>query len=95
MRWEYHPPFHDALNNIAIVLPDVYTVVGGNLVRGAIAVPDAGYQITHPIFAASIAPTPLLTATQARLPQELHRSQKSSIAPRIGFAGGHPAMARR
>jgi len=86
MRWEYHPPFHDALNNIAVLMPDIYSVVNGSLVRGAIAVPDAGYQITHPIFAASIAPTPILTASQAGIPQELHRSQKSSFAPRIGFA---------
>jgi hypothetical protein len=86
MRWEFHPPFHDALNNIAVVLPDAYSIVNGSLVRGAVAVPDAGYQITHPIFAASIAPTPILTASQAGLPQELHRSQKSSFAPRIGFA---------
>jgi hypothetical protein len=67
-------------------MPDINSVVNGSLVRGAIVVPDAGYQITHPIFAASIAPTPILTASQAGIPQELHRSQKSSFAPRIGFA---------
>jgi len=86
MRWEYHPPFHDALKNIAIVMPDVYSVVNGGLLRGAVAVPNAGLQLVHPLFAASIAPTPILTATQAGLPQQLHRSQKSSFAPRIGFA---------
>src|SRR5262249_43702683 len=72
--------------NIAVLMPDMYSVINGSLVRGAIAVPDAGYKITHPIFAASIAPTPILTASQAGIPQELHRSQKSSFAPRIGFA---------
>ena len=86
MRWEYHPPFHDALNNIAVLMPDYIRSSTAASCAGAIAVPDAGYQITHPIFAASIAPTPILTATQAGLPQELHRSQKSSFAPRIGFA---------
>src|SRR6266850_5581589 len=86
MRWEYHPPFTDVLNNIAVVLPDVYSVVNGTFVRGAIAVPDNGYVLTHPFFAASLAPTPILTATQAGIPQQLHRSDKSSFAPRIGFA---------
>jgi hypothetical protein len=86
MRWEYHPPFRDVLNNIAVVLPDVYTVINNSLVRGAIAVPDDGYDLTHPLFAASLAPTPILTASQAGIPQELHTSQKTSFAPRIGFA---------
>ena len=40
MRWEYHPPFVDRLNNIAVVLPDVYSIVNGAFVRGAVAVPD-------------------------------------------------------
>ncbi|HSU87181.1 MAG TPA: TonB-dependent receptor, partial [Terriglobia bacterium] len=86
MRWEYHPPFDDRLHNIAVVKPDVYTVVNGSLVHGAIVVPDAGYALTHPLFAASIAPTPILTAGQAGIPQELHTSPKTSFAPRIGFA---------
>jgi hypothetical protein len=86
MRWEYHPPFTDRLNNIAIIKPDVYTVANGTLVHGAAVVPDAGYSLTHPLFAASIAPTPILTASQAGIPQELHTSPKTSFAPRIGFA---------
>ena len=86
MRWEYHPPFRDKLENIAVFLPDVYSVVNGVQVHGAVAVPDKGYSIIHPLFAATIAPTPILTATQAGLPQSLHTSQRSSFAPRIGFA---------
>jgi hypothetical protein len=86
MRWEYHPPFVDRLNNIAVVLPDVYSIVNGAFVRGAVAVPDAGYVLTHPFFAESLAPTPILTASQAGIPQQLHRSQKTAFAPRIGFA---------
>src|SRR5262249_48505144 len=42
--------------------------------------------IVHPLFAASIAPTPILSASQAGIPQELHRSPKTGFAPRIGFA---------
>ena len=86
MRWEYHPPFRDALNNVAVFLPDVQSIINGVSVRGAVGVPDAGYHLTHPLFAATIAPTPVLTATQAGIPETLHRSQRSSFAPRIGFA---------
>ena len=86
IRWEYHPPFTDGLNNIAVFLPDKYSIINGVSVRGAVAVPDAGLALTHPLFAASIAPTPILTATQAGIPQQLHTSEKTSFAPRIGFA---------
>src|SRR5262249_55970755 len=82
MRYEYHPPFLDALDNIAVFLPDYYALG----VRGAVAVPDPGMRLTNSIFAASIAPTPILTASQVGLNNTLHRSQKSSFAPRIGFA---------
>ena len=37
-------------------------------------------------FAASILPTPIVTASQAGLSQTLHQSQKTSFAPRVGFA---------
>ena len=86
MRWEYHPPFLDALSNIAVFLPDVYSVINGVGVHGAVAVPDDGLAITNSIFAASIAPTPIYTASQMGLSQTLHSSQKSSFAPRVGFA---------
>jgi hypothetical protein len=86
MRWEYHPPFIDELYNVAVIKPDVYTVVNGTLVHGVAVVPDKGLSIVHPLFAASIAPTPILTASQAGIPQELHRSPKTSFGPRIGFA---------
>jgi hypothetical protein len=86
MRWEYHPPFTDRLNNIAVIKPDIYTVSNGTLVHGAVVVPDKGLSLTHPLFAASIAPTPILTASQAGIPQQLHTAQKTSFGPRIGFA---------
>jgi hypothetical protein len=86
LRWEYHPPFLDRLHNMAVMLPDVYSVVNGVGVRGAVGVPDQGLGLTHPNFAASIAPTPVLTASQAGIPQTLHYSQRTSFAPRIGFA---------
>ena len=86
MRWEYHPPFLDRLSNIAVFLPDVYSVVNGVGVHGAVAVPDDGLYLTNSTFAASIAPTPIYTASQLGMSQTLHQSQKSSFAPRVGFA---------
>ena len=86
MRWEYHPPFTDELNNILVVKPDAYNVVNGTLVHGIAVVPDKGLSIVHPLFAASLAPMPILTASQAGLPQQLHTSVKTSFGPRIGFA---------
>ena len=86
MRWEYHPPFTDALDNIAVFLPDHYAVINGVGVRGAVAIPDEGARLTNAIFAASIAPTPIFKASELGLSQTLHTSQRSSFAPRIGFA---------
>ncbi|MEQ1947745.1 MAG: TonB-dependent receptor, partial [Bryobacteraceae bacterium] len=50
LRWEYHPPFTDKLANIAVFLPDYYSVVNGVGVRGAVAVADAGMNQVHPLF---------------------------------------------
>jgi hypothetical protein len=84
MRWEYHPPFTDAWNNMAVMLPDAYSVINGVTVHGAVAVSNNAP--VDPTFAASIAPTPIYTANQAGLPNQLHYSDKTSFAPRIGFA---------
>jgi hypothetical protein len=86
MRWEYHPPFSDALNNIAVFLPDTYNVINGVTVHGSVAIPDKGVPLINPVFAASISPTPIVTASTIGLPQTLHRSDKTSFGPRIGFA---------
>jgi hypothetical protein len=86
LRWEYHPVFNDHFNNLANFLPDAYTVVNGVTVHGAVVVPDAGMKWINPDFVASIAPTPILSASQAKVPQSLHDSEKTSFAPRIGFA---------
>jgi len=49
-------------------------------------IPDGSLKILDPDFAASIAPTPIFTASQAGLPQNLHYTNKTDFAPRIGFA---------
>jgi hypothetical protein len=86
MRWEYHPVFNDHFNNLADFLTNYYSVVNGVTVHGAVVVPDAGMKWINPDFAASIAPTPILSASQAKIPQSLHYSAKTSFAPRLGFA---------
>jgi hypothetical protein len=86
MRWEYHPPFLDRLNNIAVFMPNIYSVINGVSVRGALVVPDAGFHLNNPVMAASIAPTPIFRASEAGIPQQLHTSQRTSFGPRVGFA---------
>jgi hypothetical protein len=86
MRWEYHPAFQDHLDNLAVFSPDVYSVINGTPVRGAVVVPDKGLRLNNNVFVQSIAPTPFFTASQVGLPQSLHNSQKTTFAPRIGFA---------
>jgi Carboxypeptidase regulatory-like domain/TonB dependent receptor-like, beta-barrel len=84
MRWEYHPPFTDSWNNIAAFVPDTYSVINGSTVHGSVAVADKAP--IDSLFAGSIAPTPIVTASQAGLPNQLHYSDKTSFAPRVGFA---------
>jgi hypothetical protein len=86
LRWEYHPMFQDHYNNTANFLPDYSAIVNGVSVHGAVVIPDAAVKLVNPAFAASIAPTPILTATQAGIPQSLRYSQKTDFAPRFGFA---------
>jgi hypothetical protein len=86
LRWEYHPPFFDKYNNIANFLPDYLSVQNGVSVRGAVVVPDGSLKLVNATFAAAIAPTPILTASQVGVNDTLHEAQRSSFAPRVGFA---------
>jgi hypothetical protein len=86
LRWEYHPAFNDHYNNLADFLPDYTSTVNGVTVHGGVVVPDKGMKWVNPDFVASIAPTPILSATQAGLPQSMHFNSKTGFAPRIGFA---------
>jgi hypothetical protein len=86
IRWEYHPPFTDSFSNQAVLLPDAYNVINGATVHGSVVVPDAFLSHVNTVFAQSIAPTPVFGASQAGLPQTLHIADKTSFAPRIGFA---------
>ncbi len=87
LRYEYHPVFRDHNNNLANFDPNYSSVQNGQLVHGAVIVPEQqSLSLVNPGFAQSIAPTPILTAAQAGLPAGLRYSQKTDFAPRIGFA---------
>ena len=87
IRWEYRPMFRDHLLNSTQFLPDYNTIQDGVLVHGAAVIPNQkAFGILNPAFAASISPTPILTAAQVGLPESLRFSQKTDFEPRIGLA---------
>ncbi|MBV9507360.1 MAG: TonB-dependent receptor [Acidobacteriia bacterium] len=86
MRYELHPKFYDHYLNISNFLPDYQSIVNGQSILGAVVIPDGSQKILSPDFAASIAPTPIITASQAGLGQNLHTTSKTDWGPRIGFA---------
>lgn len=86
LRYEYHPMFQDHNGNVSAFLPDLSSVVNGVSVHGGVAVPNQSLSLVNPAFAQSIAPTPILTANQADIPNSLRYSQKTDFNPRVGFA---------
>lgn len=87
LRWEYHPMFNDHLVNVTNFLPNYKAIINGVAVRGAVVIPNTeSFKILNPDFAKSIAPTPILTAKQAGIPESLRFSQKTDFGPRVGFA---------
>ncbi len=87
MRYELHPKFYDHDLNISNFLPDYRTTTAnGQSVLGAVVIPNGSQSILSPLFAASIGATPVLTASQAGLSQNLHYTNKTDIGPRAGFA---------
>jgi hypothetical protein len=87
LRYEVHPPLKDVKYNTADFLPDFSGTANGVAFQGAVVVPNAaGLALTSPAFAASIAPTPILTARQAGVPDTLRYTDRTDFGPRIGFA---------
>ncbi len=83
LRYELHPPLKEVNYDTAAFDPD-YTANGAN---GAVVVPNAkALTYTDPDFANSIAPTPILTAAQANLPEKLRYTALGDFGLRIGFA---------
>jgi hypothetical protein len=86
LRYEYHPMFQDHNGNVAAFLPGYFTGLDGSTVHGEVVVPNGSLKLVNPGFAGSIYPTPIVTASQAGLPDSLRYSQKTDFAPRVGFA---------
>jgi len=86
LRWEYHPNYADHYNNISNFLPDYTSVVNGQTVLGAIVIPDGAESLVNASFRASIAPTPIITASQIGVNPSLRYSDTRDFSPRFGFA---------
>jgi hypothetical protein len=87
LRWEYNPGFRDHLNNMGNWDPNYTSTVNGQVVHGAMVIPNqAAYANVNPLTAATISPIPIVTAAQAGLPQTLVQNNFGDFAPRIGFA---------
>ena len=87
LRYEYHPTFRDSYNNLSNIDLNYTGVVDGQSVHGAVIVPGQGtLGFLNPGFAASIYPTPIVTAQSLGIPASLRWSTKTDFAPRVGFA---------
>jgi hypothetical protein len=89
MRYELHPPIREAHANTATFMPD-WTGIGSDgtsTVNGAVVVSNAqGFSLVSQDFADAIAPTLVLTASQAGIPSALRYTDHTDLGPRIGFA---------
>ena len=87
LRWEYHPGFHDLNNNMVNFDPYYQNIVNGRN-TGAVIAENQGALTTNlnPGFTQSIAPTPIILASQAGLGPTLRNASHRDFAPRVGFA---------
>lgn len=87
LRWEYHPLMQDFGSNVGDFYPDIYSVVNGQTVHGDFVVPNQrALSYVNPDVSNSIAPTPIVVASQLGLPSGLRYNPKTDFGPRIGFA---------
>jgi Carboxypeptidase regulatory-like domain len=87
LRWEYHPGFKDAYNDMVNFDPYYQNIVNGKN-TGAVIVDNQTNLNTNvnPGFVQSIYPTPLVLASKAGVPPDLRDVSKLDFAPRVGFA---------
>jgi hypothetical protein len=89
LRYELHPPIHDIHSNSAAFDP-VYNGPGtaaGSTVQGAVVVPNSyAESFASTALESAIAPTPILTAAQDGIPENLRYTDKTDWGPRFGFA---------
>ena len=87
LRYELHPPIHEIHYNTATFQPDYSATIGGEPVNGAVVVSNAQAEsFASSAFLSAIAPTPLLTAAQAGIPEGLRYADRTDWGPRLGFA---------
>ena len=89
LRYESHPPIHDTHWNTASFMPDWSGIGADGMTRvnGAVVVPNAqASQNASQAFRNGIAPTPILTASQAGIPESLRFTDRTDFGPRLGFA---------
>ena len=87
LRYELHPPIHEAHYNTATFAPDYVGTAGGQAVNGAVVVSNAqAASMASTALESAIAPTPVLTAAQAGIPEALRYTDKTDWGPRLGFA---------
>ena len=78
IRYEIHSPFDDATHQLANFQPNI---PGGRVVVQG----QAGLSQVLPVFATSIGSTPIVTNSQAGLPNTLRNTYYGDIDPRFGF----------
>ena len=87
LRYELHPPVHETHYNTATFAPDYSATINGQQVNGAVIVSNAqAANQASTAFLGAISPTPLLTASEADIPEGLRFTDKTDWGPRIGFA---------
>jgi len=87
LRWEYHPGFQDKDNDMVNFDPYYQNIVNGRN-TGAVIADNATNLATNinPGFIQSIAPTPVILASQAGVGPSNRWASHRDFAPRVGFA---------
>jgi hypothetical protein len=85
LRWEYHPGFSDHNNNMVNFDPYYQNIVNGQN-TGAVIYQSGGLPNINPLFEQTLAPTPIIPASQAGLSNSLRQHNLLDFAPRVGFA---------